>query len=108
FDPHGKIDIVTNKCISTNFLYVETAICYKKLVGSFKQGLLKAGQLFSEENDALNDRVVGEVIKSNARQTDRLIWKGDYKSPVDDITHYDGLIKKTFQAIGAATNHTQK
>lgn len=108
FDPSGKINIVTNKCISTNFLYVETAICYKKLVGSFKQGLLKKGQLMSEMNDALNDRVISEVIKSNARQTDRLIWTGDYKSPVDDICHYDGLIKKAFNAIGAAVNHTVK
>lgn len=106
FDPGGKIDIVTNKCIKTNFLYVETSICYKKLVGSFKQGLLtKRGQLQSELNDALNDRVVSEIIKSNARQTDRLIWTGDYKSPVDDICHYDGLVKKTFNAIGAANNH---
>jgi hypothetical protein len=108
FDPHGGIDLVTNKCIHTYFLYVEAAVCYKQLVGSFQQRLLNQGQLFSEENDALNDRVLDEIIASNNRQTDRLIWKGDYKSPVDDICHYDGLIKKIFNEIGNASNHTMQ
>ena len=108
FDPDGGIDLITNKCIHTFFLYVETAICYKQLVGSFQQRLLKAGQLFQEENDSLNDRVIDEIVASNGRQTDRLIWKGDYKSPIDDITHYDGLVKKTFNAMGAAVNHSMQ
>lgn len=108
FDPSGSIDIITNKCIHTFFLYVEVAVCYKSLVGSFQQRLLNEGQLYSEENDALNNRILDEIIRSNARQTDRLIWKGDMGSANDDICHYDGLIKKAFQASTAITYHSLK
>lgn len=94
FMPKGKIDIITDKCLSVNYMYIEAAICYKKLIGSFRQSLLRPGTMFSDENTALNDRVLDGFVKSSNKQTDMLIWHGDYKSPIDDICHYDGLIKK--------------
>ena len=97
FDPSGAIDIITDKCIHTFYLYMEVAVCYKSLVGSFMQKMLTPGQSGQEENDALNDRILDEVMKQGARQTDLLIWKGDQGSANDVLTHFDGLIKKTFQ-----------
>lgn len=108
FDPKGAIDIITNKCIHTFFLYMELAVCYNSLVGSFQQSLLTPGQLETEENDALNNRILDEVIVQGSRQTDALIWLGDQGSAHDYTCHFDGLVKKTFQAAASIVYHSLK
>lgn len=108
FDPSGAIDIITDKCIHTFYMYMEVAVCYKSLVGSFMQKMLTPGQLGQEENDVLNDRILDEVMKQGARQTDLLIWKGDQGSANDVLTHFDGLIKKTFQAASSVIYNSLK
>lgn len=87
------------KYIYTFYLYNEVALCYKKLIGKWQQNLLNKGANNSEDNTTLNDYIVEQILLNNNIQTGELIWFGDYGSPVKRLSHYDGLIKKAYQAI---------
>lgn len=98
FTPKGSVVIQTNKFLHVQYMKVEVAICYKSLIGTFKQSMLMPGAMRSDENTALNDQVLNAIIDSNNKQTDDLIWKGDFKSSADRLCHFDGIIKKIVQA----------
>ena len=102
FLPSGKYEKQTDKKLVVKYLYNEVGVCYKTLIGTFKQNLLRAGAMFSEQNDALNDFLLAAIIRDNNIQTDKLIWHGDYKSAVAELSHYDGLVKKIAQATGTS------
>lgn len=105
FSPAGGIIEQTNKSLHTFYLSTEVSLCYKKLIGTFMQSILNSGARLSEANTALNDRLLRKIIEKNNIQTDTLIWHGDQGSAKKYIAHYDGLIKKAAQAIGATAPH---
>lgn len=100
FRGDGKYNEVI-RYIYTFYLYNEIELCYKTLIGKWKQTKLNKGAGNIEENTTLNDFVVQELIKNNNKQTDELIWWGDYKSPQKRLAHFDGIVKKMYQAITA-------
>lgn len=108
FDNEGSVNIITNKCLHVFYMYMEASICYKKLIGSYQQSLLRPGAGNTEENTALNDRVLDSMVRVSQKTIDRLIFHGDYKSHNDELSHFDGLIKKIYQAIGQGENQTYK
>ncbi len=111
FRSGGDHVILSDKFIKTFYMYIETSICYKKLIGTWKQFMLKAGMGRSEENTSLNDWVVISAIRDANIQTDQLIWLGDYGSATDNLAHYDGFLKlltlgSTATILAQAETHT--
>lgn len=109
FKSSGEYRKPTDKYVKAFYVYIETSICYKKLIGTFKQSKLKAGAGKSEENTSLNDFVITSMLRDANRQTDQLILMGDYGSADPVLTHYDGLLKLAYQAVaagGAAAKNT--
>lgn len=94
----------TDKFIKSFYVYIETSLCYKKLIGTYKQNLLNAGARLSENNTSLNDFVITSMLRDANRQTDQLILLGDYGSADGVLTHYDGLLKMAYQAVAAGGN----
>ncbi len=93
----------TDKFVKAFYVYIETALCYKKLIGTFKQSLLNAGARLSENNTGLNDFVITSMLRDANRQTDQLILLGDYASQDGVLSHYDGLIKIAYKAVAAGS-----
>lgn len=102
FKPAGKWRKLTDRFLVVQYVYVEAEICYKTLIGTFKQNLLNAGATRSEQNDAINEMLLSDMIKNNNIQFDKLIWNGDYKAAERKIAHFDGLVKKAALAIGGS------
>lgn len=105
FMPAGRI-VHEQKCIHVTYMYIEVSICYKKLIGTFKQSLLKPGMARTEDNTSLNDRVLDAILRESNKITDILIWNGDVGSAVKDRGHYDGLLKKIHYALENTQNQT--
>ena len=97
FKSAGERRKPTDKYVKSFYVYIETALCYKKLIGTYKQAILKKGATKSETNTGLNDFVMSSMIRDANRQTDQLILLGDYGSADDILSHYDGLLKKVYQ-----------
>lgn len=103
FKPTGKIKKPTDKYIRGFSLKREQELCYNQFYGTWKQDLMNPGANYTEQNTFMNDWLLEKEIRNANIQIEKLIWNGDYKSADDTITHFDGIVKKLFQAIGATS-----
>jgi len=107
FDPQSPDRETDESWLSPQYHYMELAICYKKLIKTWKQSQLRPGIARAEENTSLNDWVMMKMLESGNRNYDHLIWKGDYGSGDQQLSHFDGLIKKIFNRLNTAATHEE-
>ncbi len=109
FVSKGDYSKPTDKYIKGHYLYREYSLCLKQLLGKWKQGILARGaNRIEEQTTSLNDWLMEKDIRNANIQIEELIWKGDYKCGVKKLAHFDGIIKKLFQATGASVAHVER
>ncbi len=98
WDPSGNWEVITDKFLCVTFMEINSEICYKTLLGTFRSSLLTPGAVVNDSDDALNDILIRKIINKSNEIIDRHIFMGDFKSADDSVTHFDGFIKQVHLA----------